>query len=82
MVLGLPLILNLLGLGKHFIVDIVAYVVIVASLLILNISNVPTLLPLIKFNDIFSYLSLMTLTVTGYYVLCYLIIKLMGRNSR
>lgn len=82
MVLGLPLILNLLGLGKHFIVDIVAYVMIVASLLILNISNVPTLFPLIKFNDIFSYLSLMTLTVSGYYVLCYLIIKLMGRNSR
>lgn len=81
LVLGLPLILNLLGLAKHFIVNIVAYTVIIASLLILNISNVPSLLPLIKFNDIFSYLNLATLIITGYYVLSHLIIKLIGRES-
>jgi hypothetical protein len=79
--LGLPLILNLLGLAKHFIVNLVAYVVIIASLLVLNISNVPSLLPLIKFNDIFSYLNLATLSITGYYVLSHLIIKLIGRDS-
>lgn len=79
--LGLPLILNLLGLAKHFIVNIVAYVVIITSLLVLNISNVPSLLPLIKFNDVFSYLNLATLSITGYYVLSHLIIKLIGRDS-
>jgi hypothetical protein len=81
LVLGLPLILNLFGLGKHFIVNIVAYIVIIGSLLILNISNVPSLLPLIKFKDIFSYLNLATLIITGYYVLSHLIIKLIGRDS-
>ena len=80
-VLGLPLILSLLGLSKHFLVDVIVYVAIIASLLILNISNVPTLLPLIKFNDIFSYLGLTTLAITGYYLLSYLIIKLIGRDS-
>lgn len=81
LVLGLPLILNLFGLGKHFIVNIVAYILIIGSLLILNISNVPSLLPLIKFKDIFSYLNLATLIITGYYVLSHLIIKLIGRDS-
>ena len=79
-ILGLPIILNLLGLGKYFVVDVIAYAAIIISLLVLNISNVPTLVPLIKFNDIFNYLGLMSLVITGYYVLCYLMVKLIGRN--
>lgn len=77
--LGLPIILNLIGLTSFWLLDILCYVMIIVILLAAKIIGVPSAMPIITFNSFIQMLSFVTLGVVAFYIFSFCFIKIVRK---
>ncbi len=81
LLLSTPILLNLMGLSANWLIDCIIYGVIIVLLLINKIEGVPSISPLIRYNDLFSMVCSVTLITTIIYILSYGLIKIVGKKD-
>lgn len=75
LILGLPILLNFIGLRVHWIANLVAYLLILAILLFNNISELPHFLGVLKFFNLWEMIKFSSITNVCWYVVFFVIGK-------
>lgn len=81
-IFAVPLLMNLIGLGVSWIIDIFVLLLISASLTCVNINGVPSLLALIPFANIWNFITVVTSTIVGFYIIVSILSKLFKVGAR
>ncbi len=78
--LGLPILLNLIGLRSNWCVDLAAYLFILFVLLCNNVSGVPHLFGVISLPSLWGMIKFSALIISGGYVVFFGITRLLQRG--
>ncbi len=73
---SMPILFNLLNLSISFIVDLIVITMSLSAFLFLNINNVPSLYEIIKFANFIDFVSVVTLVITVFYIVTFILAKL------
>lgn len=73
-ILGMPLGLNLVGLSRGWLIDLIAYLLILIAVLGVNISGIPSLFKIFYFKDILSFMTALSVFTVFYYITSYLLL--------
>ena len=80
LVFAFPMVLNLCGLSKLWLVDAITYIGLIALILLIKITSVPSLLQLIPFNSLSDFVSMATVSSLAFYVFSWIIFTILGKK--
>ena len=74
------MVLNFCGLSKLWLVDAITYIGLIALILLIKITSVPSLLQLIPFNSLSDFVSMATVSSLAFYVFSWIIFTILGKK--
>ena len=80
LVFAFPMVLNFCGLSKLWLVDAITYIGLIALILLIKITSVPSLLQLIPFNSLSDFVSMATVSSLAFYVFSWIIFTILGKK--
>lgn len=77
LILGLPILLNFIGLRVHWLANLLAYVVLLAILLCNNTAGLPHLLEILKFSSLWGLIKFSSIVSTCWYIVFFVLGKVL-----
>jgi hypothetical protein len=81
LVFAFPMALNLCGLSKSWLVDGITYLSLLITVLFINLGNVSSLLPIIKFNNLVGFVLYSTSSAVVFYLLTFILFSIIGKKK-